>query len=118
VSSEIIREAVAAVLTTPHDANLTATLAGIRDRSERPVPGVSALPVSNPAVRSFMESAADVPRLLAAVEAVLAVADQYDEEFLTRDYPINSVASECADRIREAIGNALLQGSEATEAEL
>jgi hypothetical protein len=53
------------------DANLAAALAGIRDRSERPVPGVSALPVSNPAVRSFMESAADVPRLLAAVEAML-----------------------------------------------
>lgn len=53
---------------------LTATLAEIRERSAQPLgPDVGALPVSNEAVRRLMASAADVPRLLAALEAVLAL---------------------------------------------
>ncbi len=48
-------------------------LAEARERSERPVSHVTSLPVSHDGVRGLMESAADVPRLLAAVEAVLAI---------------------------------------------
>lgn len=51
---------------------VTTYLAEVRERSDRPLgPGVGALPISNEAVRHLMESAADVPHLLAAVEAVL-----------------------------------------------
>lgn len=51
---------------------LAAELAAIRQRSERPVPDVGSLPISHDGVRCLMESAGDVPRLLAAVERVLA----------------------------------------------
>jgi len=44
-------------------------LAAARERSERPLLHAGALPISNDAVRCLMESAADVPCLLAAVEA-------------------------------------------------
>jgi hypothetical protein len=55
----------------PED-KVAAYLAGVRERSDRPLgPGVGALPISNEAVRHLMESAADVPHLLAAVGAAL-----------------------------------------------
>lgn len=60
-------------MTSDATPGLAAELAAIHDRSERPVPGVTALPISNPAVQAFMASAADVPPLLAAVEAALAL---------------------------------------------
>jgi hypothetical protein len=51
---------------------VAAYLAGVRERSDRPIgPSAGALPISNDAVRGLMESAADVPRLAAALEAVL-----------------------------------------------
>lgn len=50
---------------------VAAYLAEVRERTGRPLAHVGALPISNDAVRGLMESAADVPRLLAAVEAVL-----------------------------------------------
>jgi hypothetical protein len=56
----------------PTRARVTAYLAGVRQRSECPVPHVTSLPISHDGVRSLMESAGDVPRLLTAVEAVLA----------------------------------------------
>jgi hypothetical protein len=49
-----------------------AYLAEVRERTERPVAHVTSLPISHDGVRGLMESAGDVPRLLAAVEAVLA----------------------------------------------
>jgi hypothetical protein len=55
----------------------------IRERSERPLgPSAMALPISSPAVRGLLESAGDVPRLLAVVDAVLKLHRQhrlYDE---------------------------------------
>jgi hypothetical protein len=54
------------------DDELTAVLAGIRQRSERPLgPTAGALPISNDAVRGLLESAADVPPLFAIVDALL-----------------------------------------------
>ena len=54
------------------DDRLSAVLAEIRERSERPLgPSAMALPISSPAVQGLLESAADVPRLLAALDAVL-----------------------------------------------
>lgn len=50
---------------------VAAELAAIRERTESPVPNAGSLPISHPGVCSLMASAADVPRLLAAVEAVL-----------------------------------------------
>lgn len=51
--------------------DVAAYLAGVRERSERPLPHVTSLPIGHDGVRALMESAADVPRLSAAVEAVL-----------------------------------------------
>jgi hypothetical protein len=51
---------------------LAAGLAAIRERSDRPLPHPGGLPVSHPAVQALMESAADVPLLLAVVDAALA----------------------------------------------
>jgi hypothetical protein len=56
----------------PDTDRLDAELAAIRQRSDRPLDHVGSLPISNPAVRGLMESCADVPRLLAVVEAALA----------------------------------------------
>lgn len=54
------------------DDKVTAALEEIRQRSERPLgPSAMALPISSPAVRGLLESAGDVPRLLAAVDAAL-----------------------------------------------
>ena len=53
---------------------LTAELAAIRERTERPVPNATSLPISHRGVQTLMESCADVPRLLAAVEAVSTIA--------------------------------------------
>jgi hypothetical protein len=55
----------------PDTDRLDAELAAISERSDRPVPAIGSLPISNPAVRSLMESAADVPRLVRAVRAAL-----------------------------------------------
>jgi hypothetical protein len=55
------------------DTGLTAALNEIRERSDRPLPHVTSLPISHDGVRCLMASAADVPRLLAAVDAVLKV---------------------------------------------
>ena len=51
---------------------VAAALAAIRARSEQPVVNAGSLPISHPGVRGLMESAGDVPRLLAALEAILA----------------------------------------------
>jgi hypothetical protein len=54
------------------DDPLSSALGEIRERSERPLgPSAMALPISIPAVQGLLESAADVPRLLAALDAVL-----------------------------------------------
>lgn len=51
---------------------VAARLAEIRERNERPLgPDVGALPIVNDAVRRLMDTAADVPALLAAAEAAL-----------------------------------------------
>jgi hypothetical protein len=55
------------------DDQVAAVLAAMRERSERALPRLGALPIANEAVRSLMESAGDVPRLLAAVTGGLAV---------------------------------------------
>ena len=55
----------------PDPDPLAAELAAIRERTERPVPNATSLPITHRGVRTLMESCADVPRLLAAVEAVL-----------------------------------------------
>lgn len=53
---------------------VAAEIAAIRQRSDAPLgPHAGSLPIGNEAVRRLMESAADVPRLLAAVEAALAL---------------------------------------------
>jgi hypothetical protein len=54
------------------DDRVTATLEEIRERTERPVASVTSLPITHPGVRGLMESAADVPSLLAAIDGVLA----------------------------------------------
>jgi hypothetical protein len=55
----------------PTPDQVTAYLAEVRERSDRPLgPTVGALPVSVDAVRRLLESAGDVPRLLAAVAEV------------------------------------------------
>ena len=56
---------------TTETPDTAATLEQIRERSDRPIPHVGSLPISHDGVRSLMESAADVPCLLAAVGAVL-----------------------------------------------
>ena len=59
----------------PDPDPLTAELAAIRERTGRPVPDVTSLPISHRGVQALMAaaiSAADVPRLLAAVEAAAA----------------------------------------------
>ena len=54
------------------DDTLAGRLAAIRERSDRPFdPAADPLPISHDAVRMLMESAADVPPLVAAVEAAL-----------------------------------------------
>jgi hypothetical protein len=59
------------------DDPLSAALEEIRERSARPLgPSAMALPISSPAIRSLLESAADVPRLLAALDTVLKLADE------------------------------------------
>jgi hypothetical protein len=56
----------------PDIGPLSSALEEIRERSERPLgPTAMALPISSPAVQGLLESAADVPRLLAALDAVL-----------------------------------------------
>jgi hypothetical protein len=50
---------------------VAAYLAEVRERTERPVPHATSLPIGHAGVRTLMESAADVPRLLAAVKAAL-----------------------------------------------
>lgn len=50
-------------------------LAQVRERSERPVAHAGSLPITHPGVRGLMESAGDVPALVAALEAVLADHD-------------------------------------------
>lgn len=52
---------------------VTAALNEIRQRSERPVARVGSLPITHPGVRGLMESAGDVPCLLAALDRVLAL---------------------------------------------
>jgi len=51
---------------------VTAALDEIRERSNRPIPRAGSLPISHDGVRTLMESAGDVPRLLAALAALLA----------------------------------------------
>lgn len=82
----------------------SATLAGIRERSAKALPGFSS------DVRTYVDSANDVPFLLAAVEAVLKLADDWDRE--AREIPgfkgIGASAYQaCAKEIREAITTAL-----------
>jgi hypothetical protein len=55
---------------------VAAYLVEVRERSDRPLGPI--VPISNDAVRYLMESAADVPRLAAAVEAALDLADGWD----------------------------------------
>ena len=55
-------------MTSPADP-VAAYLAGVRERSESPLPHVTSLPIGHDGVRALMESTADVPHLLAAVEA-------------------------------------------------
>lgn len=56
------------------DDPLTAELAAIKGRSEQPLyPDFGALSITNAAVRGLLESAGDVPRLVAAVEVVRAL---------------------------------------------
>ena len=50
--------------------DVTAILAGIRERSAKALPGFSS------DVRTYVDSANDVPSLVAAVEAVLKLADE------------------------------------------
>jgi hypothetical protein len=57
---------------TMTEDRVAAYLAEVRERSGRPLPHVTSLPIGHEGVQTLMASAADVPRLLAAVEAVLA----------------------------------------------
>ena len=57
------------------DGDLTTELAAIKKRSEQPLyPDFGALSITNTAVRALLESAGDVPRLVAAVEAAWSLA--------------------------------------------
>lgn len=53
------------------DDRLAAALDEIRQRSERSLADPGSLPISHAGVRGLMESAADVPRLLAGYDALL-----------------------------------------------
>lgn len=46
-------------------------LAEVRERTEKPLPYATSLPITHDSVRGLMETAGDVPRLLAALEAAL-----------------------------------------------
>jgi hypothetical protein len=86
---------------------LAAELAAIKERSEHPLG-----PISNDAVRYLMESAEDVPRLLGALEAVLARVGLWEKYAAT--FP-HIDREDAAEQIRLAISAALL-GKEATDA--
>jgi hypothetical protein len=71
---------------------LTAHLSGVRQRSERPLG--AALPISDDGVRCLMESAADVPLLLNAVEAVLARHQRQERPVRSYDLDLRCPAHE------------------------
>jgi len=56
------------------DADLASTLAGIKERAEQAAPALAA----RRGLNSMADSAEDVPSLLAAVDAVLELADRFD----------------------------------------
>ena len=88
-------------MTDTQPDEVTAYLEEVRERTERPLPHVTSLPIGHDGVRVLMESAADVPRLLAAVEAA---------RDLTRDI-MGDLPGECDVSVwalREAISGALL----------
>ncbi len=62
---------------TMTDGRLMAALDEIRGRSERPLASAGSLPISHDGVRGLMASAADVPRLLAAIDRALALTDPF-----------------------------------------
>jgi hypothetical protein len=69
-----LHRAVAAQGASAGDA--AAALGEVRARSERHLgPSAGALDIANDAVRHLMESAADVPRLLAIIDQVLELTD-------------------------------------------
>lgn len=90
----------------PTPDKVTAYLAEVRERSERPLPHVTSLPIGHDGVRALMESAADVPRLLAVVEAVLALAAKHEHGATRWEDPLPVPA--WIPELREAISRALL----------
>jgi hypothetical protein len=87
---------------------LAAELAAIRGRGETPLPRITSLPISHPAAQALMASAADVRRLLAAVERINALADQWHGE-RGNDY---SASALYASKLREVLEEELLSEGE------
>jgi hypothetical protein len=101
---------------SPDPDLLAAELAGIRERSQR-ASAAGAFSARGAYPEAISRSAADVPRLLAAVEAVLALAGEFDTEDGTtpEDAQILGRPVSRGDRIRQAITRELL-GKEGTSA--
>lgn len=91
---------------------VAACLAGIKERSEQPLSHVGSLPIGHDGVRELMESAADVPSLVAALEAVLALAVAWSAEPIPSASHAGSVQAAnvlrlCGASLQGAIGSAL-----------
>ena len=95
------------------DDKATAYLAEVERRSESPLAHVTSLPVSHEGVRQLMESAGDVPRLIAAVRAGLELAD--DWAATQGDGPGYIAVRACGIRVRSVIAAELLKEVPADE---
>ena|SRR5215469_4698074 len=95
------------------DDRLSTALEEIRGRSERPLgPSAMALPITSPAVRGLLESAGDVPRLLAALDAALKLPDRWNAPSALGASVLEEdrmwVRQGCAEDLRATITRALL----------